>query len=270
MWLDADDILTHPNREEFRKLKSIRNFQYDAVFMLYEATQNGMYTESFYRERIIRSERSLEFRDEIHEYIDLSSILSERILRSPIVITHTKDGTDSKRNLEILEKTIRRGKSSLRLRANYAAELHYAGRKEEALAEYERFFVEDGAKAPEAMRAGESLFRLYMEGGEPLKIKKLVDLLEERCIDRSEYCCMRGEYAEKVLHDAEQAEEWYRKALACEIQTNAFNSVSNRCYYYLPCYNLGQIYAKRGDLIKAKDFLQRALVEMKKYQVMKR
>ena len=142
MWLDADDVLLPADRDALIALKNSLDPSVDIVMMRYHAAfdSSGSPTFSYYRERLIKNNRTYVWHGAVHEAITPAG----SVFYSDIAVTHqkTKPG-DPDRNLRIYTQLLERGESlDARERFYYAQELYYHQRYRESISVLAAFLTQ--------------------------------------------------------------------------------------------------------------------------------
>ena len=266
MWLDADDFISKANREKLYAFKETFDEKYKGVYMPYAHTEQGVLISTFPRLRIVKRDMGFQWRDRIHETLFTQKrVKPEEYLNSDIVISQEiKPRGTTTRYLEILGNIVSSGGAELRSLQLYASELEKHEKKEEAIAVFERYFVEGGLADVDCLSACLQLGALYEKTDKPEKAIALYGECMPYCGDFAEYCCALGNIYLETAGDAEEAVFWYSAALNCEKPKNRL--VLDRYYYYVPNFRLYQIYEAAKDKARAEFHLLRALEEMKKLE----
>lgn len=139
MWLDADDVITEENFQKLMQLKTTLNGAVDIYMLKYAINFNELGKSSFvyYRERIIKNDKTFFWSDPIHEVITPHGVVKHE----DIEIHHKKIKTaPSDRNLKIYEKYLSRGNTlKPRQMFYYARELFYNAKYELAIQTFTEF-----------------------------------------------------------------------------------------------------------------------------------
>lgn len=148
LWLDADDVLLPQDQDKLKALKEDLDPSVDVVMMKYNIAFDaaGNVTFSYYRERLVKRERSFVWKEPVHEYLGVHG----NIIHSDIGITHRKIKSASPgRNIAIYEQILAKGGLlSARGTYYYARELKDCSRFDEAI-RFSTFFstaAKDGLK----------------------------------------------------------------------------------------------------------------------------
>jgi glycosyltransferase involved in cell wall biosynthesis len=137
-WVDCDDTISKKDQEKIKNLdlsdKEIVLFRYN-----YSRDEFGVVECVLERERIVKKSLGLRWQKAIHEYLPLNGKLS----REEIYIDHHKQHGSSERNLEILEKIVKKD-SDARNFFYLGKELADFGRTKEAIKNLEIFISKGG------------------------------------------------------------------------------------------------------------------------------
>lgn len=244
LWLDADDILLPGDAAKFRELKQALPWETDAVSMVYNLSfdAHGNVTSSLRRNRLAKREKGFRWIGAVHEYLEVYG----KIEYADICITHSRQHTQSSRNLHIYENRERSGAEfSTRDLYYYANELFDHSLWERSLAQYERFlqrkdiWVEDAINA--CGQAGDCLHKL----GKPLEAKAMVLKSFAYALPRAENCCRLG-YFHVEEGDYAGAAYWYKTAASLEKPGNPQALMRHACWTWLPHIQLCVCYDKLG------------------------
>ncbi|MFZ2539591.1 MAG: glycosyltransferase [Oscillospiraceae bacterium] len=236
LWLDADDVILPADRDKFITLKQNLNPDVDVVIMRYHIGK-GIDEKSicsFPRERLLKRSGNFIWYDCVHEYL----ILKGNIINVDIGITHKSNHGISVRNLNILEKQMREGKTlSNRQTFYYARELFLNGRFREAKEQYEKFLITKDGLVSNYMDACLDLSYCYQVDSQ--KENQLKTLLRsfEYAVPRGEICCRIGYYY-KESDNYERAIEWFELATLLKKPDGNTTSVVHDFWGYIPCMEL--------------------------------
>lgn len=250
MWLDADDVLLPADRDALIALKNSLDPSVDIVMMRYHAAfdSSGSPTFSYYRERLIKNNRTYVWHGAVHEAITPAG----SVFYSDIAVTHqkTKPG-DPDRNLRIYTQLLERGESlDARERFYYAQELYYHQRYRESISVLAAFLDADDGWIENKLEACRTISFCYRALGDKKSALQALLRSLEFDIPRAELCCPIGA---AFLEDGKygQAAFWYQQALACERNDRSGAFVQPDCYGYLPYIQLCVCYYHLGDLPRA-------------------
>lgn len=254
MWLDADDILLPEDRMKLLALKKDLGEGIDAVSMVYETAFDGSgnVIESNRRLRMVRHSSKFHWVGAVHE--DLEATAQFTVLNSDIVITHRKpaDGAGrSDRNLRILENVVTAGVSVRSIDIlNYARELEFHKRFQEAIPYYEQFLAGDGGDVNVRIFALHHLASCYFMSGEPHQEWQCTLRSLDIDVPRPEFSCR---IAERFLarNQFAQAAFWYDLALNNQGTPNAWSLDNHAFRTWLPHKQLGLCYFQLGDYARS-------------------
>lgn len=249
LWLDADDIITAKDQQEFRRLKQALDPSIDIVMMKYHVgfDVDGKPNFTYYRERLIRNSEAFRWEGAIHEAITPSG----NIQYSDVAITHQKSGShDPDRNLKIFEKLLREGKVlSPREQYYYARELYYHQQYETAIHRFN-----DCINHPDTWvenRIDACRLRGYCYTALQNHHQALCSLMESFVYDipRAEICCdIATLFLNQNNYDA--AIYWYEQARTCVPNETSGAFIQPDYYDFIPnlqlsvCYDHIQEYEK--------------------------
>ncbi|PEP91767.1 glycosyltransferase [Bacillus toyonensis] len=231
LWLDADDIIEHTNREMFLNLKSTLNTEIDAVSMKYNLSfdTEGNSTFSVKRYRLVKKNKNFQWYGFVHEYLEVYG----NLIDSNISITHKKEKAFNNRNLNLYQKQLAKGKKfSPRDTYYYANECKDHQLYTVAIEWYTKFldekkgWVEDNIQA--CLKRGECYLKLN-------NIEKaFYSSLQSFIYDtpRAEICCQLG-YIFLEKQEYNKAIYWYETAINISKPTNA-PFIQESCYTWLP------------------------------------
>lgn len=250
MWLDADDVILPEDQGKLLELKDNRlNSLIDGVMMKYNTAfdQKGNVTFSYYRERITKRERGFEWKEPVHECIQLYG----NIINVDIAITHRKiKASDPGRNLKIYEEIVKTGTLSPRGIYYYARELRENNRFEEAIGYFNEFLQSGKGWVEDNIGACTELAKCYWALGD--SINRLNSLLRSFHYDtpRAEVCCDIG-YFFKEKKEYDRAIFWFELVLNLKKPKDCWGFVLEDTWGYIPCIELCVCHYEKGDLTKA-------------------
>ncbi len=257
LWLDADDVLDPPERDKLIALKPRLDGTVDAVFLPYHYAfaADGSPSLVFERERIVRRDAGFVFSGVVHEAMAVGGV----VLHEDIVVRHTREHSSGRRNLDIYERWLARGRRmSARDQYYYARELAACGETARAEQAFEAFLRMDGAYIENVLdahvqRAG-CLFALGREEEARASLLRALAYGEPR----PEALCALGEsFLRKG--DLRAAAFWYRAALACGERAVSGAFASPQASGFVPLMQLCAIYDRLGDAQAASEMNERAL-----------
>lgn len=257
LWLDADDVLDPPAAERLHALKPRLDGKVDAVFLpyLYAFGEDGAPSLVFERERIVRRDAGFRFAGVVHEAMPVSG----SILHEDIPVRHTRRHGHGRRNLDIYEAWLSRGRRmSARDRYYYARELRDAGETERAAAAFSDFLGMEDAWIENALDAHVQLGACLERLGRTREARQAYLGALARCAPRAEALCALGGSFE-AEGDLEAAEYWYRAALQCRMPLASGAFVSPDAYGYEPLMRLCVVLDRMGRTDEAREMNARAL-----------
>jgi glycosyltransferase involved in cell wall biosynthesis len=270
-WLDADDIITEPNRKKFLQLKNeMYKNSVDVVLMKYEyfrSPDNELFMQT--RERLSINDPKIRWCEHIHETLDLD-VEGLSILIADISITHTlKDLKDSSsRNFRILTDLILRNKASAREKFYYGLMLAISNKYEEAK-KYLEESIESQASL-DILRGILYLHKIYLTEEENDKALRILADHQESLDDMSELHCAFGDYYKDLKEDYKTAITHYEKAMSCTGYTNGMPGYTNsQFYYFIPLKSLGFCQIKENRYSDALDSYRKARVYDRKDETLK-
>lgn len=258
MWLDADDVLDEAARAEFQALRGrMEKERPDVVMLPYVAAVDtaGRPSFSYYRERLVRNHAGFRWEGPVHEVM----VPRGRVIYGSCAVTHRKEKAGkADRNLNILQKFIQNGgELDARGRYYYARELLANGRIEEAARGFEGCLRDGKGWSENQIDACRQLFacRMAMGQGEKAVEALLKSLVYD--VPRGEVCCDLGGYFLE-REQIEQAEYWYRQALAAPDRRERGAFYLPAAYGYIPAIQLCVCACRRGDYRAAWEWNERA------------
>jgi glycosyltransferase involved in cell wall biosynthesis len=257
LWLDADDLILPEDREKFKNLKSSLSSDADVVMMKYNtgSDDNGKSTFSFYRERLSKRNRNFQWREPVHEYLEING----NIINVDICITHGKSSdTHSGRNLKIYENILVKGVNlTPRGMYYYARELKDNGRFKDASIQFILFLESGSGWVEDNIAACGELAKCYLMQEE--EEKALSAMFRSFIYDspRAEICCQIGYYF-KNKEQFKQAIFWFETALNLKKPENSWGFIQHDFWDYIPCMECVVCYDKLGDYERAESYNERA------------
>ena len=256
LWLDADDVLDPQEAKKLAALKERLDGSVDAVFLPYHYAfrEDGTISLAFERERIVRRAAGFVFSGVVHEAIAVSG----RILHEDIPVRHTRTHSNGRRNLEIYETWLARGRRmSARDQYYYARELMDCGEYARAEQAFDAFLRMDGwiENVLDAhVQRSACLVKLGREGEAR---QSLLSALAYGA-PRPEALCALGEGWLRA-GDLQAAAFWYRAAMLCQAPLASGAFVNPDASGYIPLMQLCVICDRMGDLAQANEMNERAL-----------
>ena len=253
MWLDADDILTEPDRQEFVRLKAGLNPEIDVIMMRYNTgfDEKGNVTFSYYRERIVKNHAGMMWKGAVHEVIETRG----NIIYSECAVTHRKlHASDPDRNLRIFENLLEKGEAlDPRQQFYYGRELYYHRQYKEALSVFEGFLAEDKGWLENKIDACRHCAYCQYHLGQQEKALEALFHSFAYDLPRAETCCdIAQHFFDRKAWD--RAAYWYLRALECERNDNRGGFVLPDAYGYIPCIQLCVCYSNLGKQAEAEAY----------------
>lgn len=246
LWLDADDILTQENQQQFLELKANLPDNVAMVMMKYHTAfhEDGSPSFSYYRERLVKNHAGFCWEGAVHEAI----VPSGKILYSDIAVTHKKvHPSDPDRNLHIFEHLLKQGVIlQPRQQFYYARELYYHARYREALQVLEVFLDSGKGWIENQIDAcRQSALCCYALNEPDRALQSLLRSLQYD-LPRAEICCDIGKhFADRTNYRL--AVFWYQTALSLPRNDQSGAFIFPDCYGYLPAIMLCVCYDRLGD-----------------------
>lgn len=250
MWLDADDILSEPDRLLFKELWSSLSPEVWVVMMKYHTAfdEQGNVTYAYYRERIVKNTPALRWQGRVHEAITPAG----QTVHWDCAVSHRKlHASDSNRNLRIFERQLQEGIPLVpREQFYYGRELYYHKRYQDALTVFDAFlhdaegWLENNIDA--CCHCAYCHYALHEEE------QALQALLRSFVYDlpRAEVLCEIGSHFFKK-EEYTKAAYWYTLAPSCKRDDSRGGFTAPDCYGYLPCIQLCVCYSRMGNLKQA-------------------
>lgn len=257
MWLDADDILTEKDAQDFLHLKEALPPQTDVVMMRYHTAfdDTGKPTFTYYRERLLRRAAGFLWEGTVHEAITPSG----NILYSEVAVSHKKLGTgDPDRNLRIYENQLAAGKAlSPRAQFYYARELMYHARYEEAAEEFTAFLDGGRGWVENNLEACRNLAYCEAQRQKPEQAFAALTRALRYAPPRAELCCDLGAFFFDRA-DWRTAAFWYENALSAQRSDTGGGFANPDCSGYIPCLQLCVCHYRLGNISLAAEYNTRA------------
>lgn len=250
IWLDADDVIDKKNIDAIIELKNNIPTDVNAIYMRYDVAfdENDKPTFSYFRERMVKRAAKPIWIEPIHEIISVNG----KNIYSEITVQHRKiKANPPKRNLNIFEKTIAKGKKlSPRLSFYYARELMFNKMPEKAITVFEEFLETNNGWFENKITACRDLSYCYEQVGN--NEKAFLSALHGLRYDfpRSELLCRIGELFLKE-NRLNEAEFWYLQAINQAVPKESLGFIEEDYYGYVPALQLCVIYYNKGNLKKA-------------------
>jgi glycosyltransferase involved in cell wall biosynthesis len=253
MWLDADDIMEVSEADKLRELKNNCDGSVDVYMLKYNITfdEKDNPTFSYYRERIVKTDKKFRWIDPVHEVI----LVGGKKEYADIAISHRSNKKiSSDRNLKIYEKFIASGKAlSARQKFYYSRELYYNNRIDEAIESFNEYLDKYDGWVENKIEATINLSRCYTIKNNITK--SLQSLFSSFAFDhpRAEALCEIG-YKFMQNKNYLLAIRWFEEALKCEPNISSGAFVRTDCYKFIPYLELCVCYYHLNDLKKAKHY----------------
>lgn len=250
LWLDADDVIMDEDIVKFKQLKLSLDEKVDIVMMKYNVgfDIDGNITLSYYRERLSRRSLNCQWREPVHEYLEIGG----NIINTDICITHRKEHVAVPgRNLNLYRSYISKGKKlSPRGLYYYARELYYNEEYEEAIRYFNKFLNTEQGWIEDNINACFTLSICY--GNLKDNKNKLKILLKSFEYDnpRAEICCQLGYYYFEKM-EYEKAIFWYNLAAEMKKPEDSWGFISHDYFGYIPNIQLCVCYDKLGNIEEA-------------------
>lgn len=244
LWLDADDVLSDSDCEQFLELKKNLDPIFDAVNMPYllEFDKSGAVTYSFRRNRLVCRSKNFRWIGAVHEYIDVCG----QILKSDICVTHKGTSDINDRNLRIFEKCQEKGEPfSPRDLLYYGNELLAHQLYYRAIEVYQKFLKTEKGWVEDKLTACRRLAECYQNLGDRDKELEYILRSFEYANPRAEFCCLLGFYFLRV-EQYEQGVFWYKLATQLEKPVDSWGSMIESCWTWLPHLQLCVCYDRLG------------------------
>jgi glycosyltransferase involved in cell wall biosynthesis len=248
-WADGDDYMLPQDIEKFKKLDLSDK---EIVICNYEYAQDefGNSICTVPREKIIKRSLFVEgkvyWNEPIHEYLSINGTL----FISDISIYHNKQHGTSERNLEILEKLVKKKDPASR-NIYYLAKEYYDLYKHDLAIEYFTMFVNrPDAYWEDVYQAHYKLALCYFQKKDDANFKKHI-FESLRIEDRwAEPFYMLGLFFMNHGY-TERAIAWYKMCLNMKRPKELLTSYQPEYYTWLPNLNMALCYNNLGDLKSA-------------------
>lgn len=245
LWLDADDVFSDSDREQFLNLKKNLDPLMDVVNMRYLLAfdQSGSATFSLRRNRLVKRNKNFQWIGAVHEYLEVYG----HVLNSDICVTHKgTEGDDSGRNLKIYERRKVKGESfSPRDLYYYANELSDHKLYTQAIESYQKFLETGQGWVEDNISACGKLADCYQKLD---NIDKQLEYTFKSFIyaaPRAEFCCRLGFYF-LGAKQYEQGVFWYKLATQLEKPLDSWGPRVEACWSWLPHLQLCVCFDRLG------------------------
>jgi len=244
LWLDADDVILEPDRENFLTLKNSLDPAVDSVTMHYHLAQDekGNITSSLRRNRLVKRVNNFKWIGAVHEYLEIGGL----IINSEVAITHCAISHDSDRNLHIYEARLAKGETfSPRDLYYYANELCDHGRHEAAIEFYQKFLTSKLGWIEDNIAACGKVADCFLALNNPEKYLEYIYKSFDYDTPRADFCCRLG-FHYLQANQLKQAAFWYKIATELEKPVDCWGMVNHACWTWLPHLQLCVCYDKLG------------------------
>jgi len=227
MWLDDDDVI---KPKDLEKIKNLDYSNKDMFLLKYEYShdQFGVVECSLERERIVKRSLNLKWQKAVHEYLPLTGKQS----REDISIHHYKQADSLDRNIEILERLIKKDPDH--------RNFFYLGKE---LADYaiNKFSEFSNTKNPNKLELANS------------KTKQAIKNLER-------FVTFKDAWWEDVFSAYEKLADCYLKLNnEQKFIENIFKSIQIEPSRAEPYYSLGEFYESKKDWLKSIHYFETCL-----------
>ena len=251
IWLDADDVVPPKTAKGIAKFMRGTDGSVDAVMLPYVLgiDEKGKPTFSYFRERIIKNNRSMLWRGRVHEAVAVHG----NVVCLPYIVLHEKPQGRSSgtRNLDIYRKMISEGERlEPRELYYYARELYYNGYTEAAAERFAEFIAMPDGFAVNKADACLMLSRCHKKIGDlPAALSAAFSGFVFG-LPSGEACC---EIASLffTLKDYRASAYWYERAARSKPDISSGAFVDGACYGFIPFVWLSVCYDRLGDMKKA-------------------
>ncbi len=233
LWLDADDILVEPDREQLLALKRNLDPLMDAVNMPYLLAfdEFGNVTFSLRRNRLVKRSKNFRWVGAVHEYLEVFG----HVLNADISVTHKGSReNDYGRNLRIYEARLAKGEVfSPRDLYYFANELYDHRLTNRAIEYYQRFLATGQGWVEDKIAACGKLADSFQYLNEKDKELQYMFKSFEYDIPRAEFCCRIGHYFLQAGNYG-QAAFWYKLATQLDKPLDNWGPMIEACWTWLP------------------------------------
>ena len=268
MWLDADDIITDENSDKLLILKSRLNDSIDFIIAHYRMNNADNSNAIFPKVRITRRAANISWRRAIHENLQMRG----NGLTVDLYVDHKykESSASSERNLRILKKEVESGRADPVLQYYYGMDLFFMNDYDGA----EQYLgkVAESGDTPEfdPIEMYVALHKIYLNHGDLVKARAILEDNERLMSDKSEYYCLLGDFYMDCLHDTNKAIDMYKQALNCKGSYTRKEIPEYRkmdYYYFMPNLLLGKVYFSLNDTETALEYFDKALVYRKNDEI---
>ena len=266
MWLDADDILKEEDRIKLKKLKeNLENINEDFISMIYNYSfdKYGNPQLTLRRNRLVKRTIEPEWIGFVHEVIDLNI---NDAFNSDITITHTRNHSNTNRNLKIFEERRRSGDVfTPRDTLYYAKELFYNDKYYFAIDEFKKFLSYDDVWIEDKIDALIKMSECYrgLEQNKNMKEsfeninKNLLDIRREPLFETFKLTYPRAEALYRIANSYLEEERFYEAIFYLEsifsvpYPHDCAGFLNSDMWNFLPHLQLCYAYYCIGDINKS-------------------
>ena len=257
MWLDADDVIEKSELDKLLKFKPKIIGDVDVYRLKYHIkfNENNNPTFSYFRERILKNDKTFFWQDPIHEAITPHGIIQN----INIAISHRKMRPNPPmRNLNIYENLIKNNVPfSSRQKFYYSRELMYNAFYKEAIQSFTEYLTDNTAWVENRIEACQNLALCYEKTQNLSKALEILFYSFNFGLPKAEILCNIG-YILLKLNRLNEAIHWYKQAtkLVPNYESGAF--VQKEYYDIIPYLQLCVCYYKLGELKRSKYYNSKA------------
>lgn len=252
IWLDADDYIDNENISKIIELK--KGDKNPDMFMLKYVMgfKNNISTFEFYRERIIKNNKTFMWEGFIHEAI----ALTKNIIYTDIQIEHRKEKENPpKRNLKIFRKQLKTGRTfSAREQYYYSRELYFNDYYCKAITQFKKFLNMENKYTPNIIDAYLIISKCYLKLNQNKKALDNIFTCIKEYIPTPEICCLVAEIYESI-RKINHSILWYNLAIISPLPESGF--VQKDYSDFIPYCELCKIYYK-FNYAKSKEYFNLA------------
>lgn len=259
MWLDADDVIDTQAVRDILLLKENLTDETDVVSFLYGSQPEEQFmrgNDFLMRDRLIKRSLNAKWLYPVHESIPM--LPEYKIMNAAhIVVRHHKEKiNDKRRNIRIMDKMAESGaKFDVNNRYYYCRELYFDKRYEESLNEYNNI-KESGHAALMLDALPYAIWGLKDQKRYEDALRLLLDVLEFAVPDELVCCELGGSFLRERRYD--QAKYWLEQARETKIDYEDYRPHFFAYSEFLPCLQLGVMYARLGEWKEAYRYNKRA------------
>jgi glycosyltransferase involved in cell wall biosynthesis len=255
IWLDADDVV---EKTDLKKLLEIKNElqNVDVVMVKYNIAfdEKNNPTFSYYRERILKNDKTFLWVDPVHEII----VPHGKIIYSDAAISHRKNNfQQTDRNLKIYQKMINNNiKLAPRQKFYYSRELMYNELLDDAIQSFNEF-LNDNGWVENKIETCQNLANCFIKKND--LDSALKSLFQSFIYDkpRAETLCSIGNiFMQQTKY--EQAIFWFKQATKCKPNYESGAFIQKENYDLIPYLQMCVCYFHLNDLKKSEYYNQKA------------